>query len=259
MLAVKSSEKPNPSLDINYRYNVNFDKVTFDSLINNFRAETPSKTPEQSSYTKEMNDQRYSGRAEDPYKSQNQPEKINKNDEKNYHDGYEQVNERPVESESNEYANAAGDNRRNEVEQEQYTDNTEQANGSGTVAADKNTELPDETELNKDNGINAGAFLYAMSHSFNDGLTDESETVQAVVKEDTSGNSTDGGKKTGALLFNMANGLAEETKTAAAEGTAQTDNVVKAENGLKAGILLKDLMQSKGPVEEPILTGVLFP
>ncbi len=243
MLAVESSEKPNPALDINYRYNVNFDKVTFDSLINNFKAETPSKAPEQSSYSKEINDQRYSGRAEEIDRRQNQTEKFNKNDERNFEDGYEKVNERPVESDNNGYANAPGENSGKEVEQVKYTDNTEQVNGSGTAATDKNTEVSEEAELNNDNGVNAGAFLYAMAHGFADGMTEENKTSENETKGQTSGKSADGGMKTGSLLFSMANGLAEESKTAAAEGTVQTDNVIKAENGLKAGILLKDLMK----------------
>jgi flagellar hook-length control protein FliK len=248
MLAVKSSEKQNPALDINYRCNVNFDKVTFDSLINNFRAETPSKAPEQSRYSKEINDQGYAGKADEINARQKQTDRLNNADQENYKDEYEQVKGRTDETERNEYTNAGEANKGSEVEPDKYTDKSEQVNGSGTVAVDKNTEVSDETELNNDNGVKAGAFLYAMAHGFADGMTEENKTSENEMKGQTSGKSADGGMKTGSLLFSMANGPAEESKTAAVEGTVQTDNVIKAENGLKAGILLKDLMKGNSQV-----------
>jgi hypothetical protein len=247
MLAVKNIGQQDPKADINYHTNINFDKVTFNSLMNEFRPEPAAKVTEQHNYQKDINDQRYSRSEKEITRRPESTEGQNKIDDRRFENRSDEINNKPeepemtAETDGQEYTNGSGEMNGIKDEPEQNTETNDQTAGSGTAVTENNTVQSDDTETNQDKGVNAGAFLYAMANSFAEQINNDSQTAVNESTVQADGKGAENGMKTGALLFDMAEGLANQNKTAVNEG------IVQAENGLKAGALLKELMKNNNP------------
>ncbi len=249
MLALNNIRQQDPKADINYHSNINFDKVTFNSLINEFRPEPSAIAAERRNYHSDINDQRYSHRADENSRRQEHRERENRIDDHRFESRPDEISSKHEEPEvtaktdGQEYANGSREMNRGEDQSEQYREKNDQTSGSGTVVTENNAAQSEDTEANQDKGVKAGAFLYAMASSFAEKLNNNTQTSGSEVKVQAHGKGAENGMKTGALLFDMAEGLANASN----EGVVQAENGVKAENGLKAGILLRELMKNNNP------------
>ncbi len=253
MLALNNIPQQDPKADANYTSNINFANVKFNSLINEFRPDPAAKAAEQNNYHSDINDQRYSRRADENSRRLEQAERQNRIDDRRFENRPDEINRRPeepevtAETDGQEYANGSGEMDRGQNQPEKYTESNDQTGGSGTVVAENNASQSDDSEAKQDNGVEAGAFLYAMASSFAEKLNNNTPTPGSEAKVQAEGKGAESGMKTGAILFDMAEGRANENKTAVNEGTVQAENGIKAENGLKAGVLLKELMKNNNP------------
>ena len=115
MISSGTVQRQNPRTDTNPLYNVSFDKVTFDSFMNNFKAEPAGKVPEQSELRPAGNEEQYANRKDEVSRKAELEENHNKIDDQKYDSRPDEDRSRteaadkPDETAHKDYSNGSGE------------------------------------------------------------------------------------------------------------------------------------------------------